>query len=109
MNCQEVEERDILEEYLLDRLTEPERDEFEKHYFECGSCFSQLQTRLALQTELRRQPAMPARTRGASLRRVWAWTPAFAAVVLLIRCGNLVVFGAESPAFAAGLLVSAQG
>ncbi|HYM75252.1 MAG TPA: tetratricopeptide repeat protein [Candidatus Dormibacteraeota bacterium] len=85
MNCQEVEERDILEEYLLDRLAEPEREEFEKHYFECGTCFSQLQTRLALQTELRRQPATPARARGAGLLRIWA--PAFAAIVILLSAG----------------------
>jgi len=87
MNCKEVEERDILEAYLLDRLTEPEREEFEKHYFECGTCFSQLQTRLALQTELRRQPAMPARARGAGLLRTWVWVPAFAAIVILFSAG----------------------
>jgi TolA-binding protein len=87
MNCKEVEERNLLEGYLLDRLTEPEREEFEMHYFECGSCFAQLQTGLALQTELRRQPLMPARTRSASLRRMWAWTPAFVAVVLLLGMG----------------------
>ena len=52
MNCKEVEERDILQEYLLDRLTESERGEFEKHYFECGACFSQLQTELTAQAEL---------------------------------------------------------
>ena len=87
MNCKEVEDRDILEEYLLDRLTEPEREEFEKHYFECGTCFSQLQTRLALQTELRRQPAMPARARGAGLLRTWIWARAFAAIVILFSAG----------------------
>jgi tetratricopeptide (TPR) repeat protein len=87
MNCQEVEERDILGEYLLDRLSEPEREEFEKHYFECGSCFSQLQTGLALQTELRRQPAMPVRARVASLRRAWLWAPAFAAIVIVLSAG----------------------
>jgi tetratricopeptide (TPR) repeat protein len=87
MNCQEVEERDILEGYLLDRLTEPEREEFEKHYFECGSCFSQLQTGLAAQAELQRQPLMPARARGASFRLVWTWTSAFATVSLLLAVG----------------------
>jgi tetratricopeptide (TPR) repeat protein len=87
MNCQEVEERNILEGYLLDRLTEPEREEFEKHYFECGTCFSQLQTRLALQAELRLRPAMPARARGASLRGIWVSAPAFAAVVILFSAG----------------------
>lgn len=87
MNCKEVEERDILEGYLLDRLTEPEREEFEKHYVECGSCFSQLQTGLALQIELRRQPAMPAQARGASLRRAWLWVPAFAMIVISCSAG----------------------
>jgi tetratricopeptide (TPR) repeat protein len=87
MNCQEVEERDILEGYLLDRLSGPEREEFEKHYFECGSCFSQLRTGLALQTELRREPAMPVRARCASLRRAWLWAPAFAMIVILCSAG----------------------
>jgi hypothetical protein len=87
MNCKEVEEREILERYLLDRLTEPEREEFEKHYFECGTCFFQLQTGLALQTELRRQPAMPARARRASWRRGWVWAPAFATIVILFSAG----------------------
>lgn len=87
MNCEEVEEREILEEYLLDRLTEPDREEFEKHYFECASCFSQLQTRLAVQAELQRQPAIPARARGAGFRLAWAWTPAFVTVALLLAVG----------------------
>jgi TolA-binding protein len=87
MNCRDVEERDILEEYLLGRLTDPERDEFEKHYFECASCFSQLQTGLAMQAELRRQPLMPIQAGGIFLRRVWAWTPAFVALALLLSAG----------------------
>lgn len=87
MNCKEAEERNILEDYLLDRLTEVEREEFEKHYFECRTCFSELQTRLALQTELWRQPAVPARARGASLLRTWIWAPAFAAIVTLSSAG----------------------
>jgi TolA-binding protein len=84
MNCNEVEERDILEAYLLDRLTEPEREDFEKHYFGCTSCFSQLQIRLAMQAELQRRPVMPGRARGASFRLLWTWTPAFVTVALLV-------------------------
>ena len=87
MNCKEVQELDIAERYLLDRLTEPEREEFEKHYFECGSCFSQLQTGLTVQAELRRQPPMPEEVRGASLRRTWVWAPAFATMVVLLSAG----------------------
>jgi len=87
MNCREVEERDITELYLVDRLTEPERDEFERHYFECESCFAQLQTGLLLQAELQRQPLQHASTGRALLHRAWVWTPAVAAVVLLFAVG----------------------
>jgi tetratricopeptide (TPR) repeat protein len=87
MNCKEVEERNILEGYLLDRLSEPEREEFEMHYFECGSCFAQLQTGLAVQAELRHQPLVPARARSASWRRTWVWAPAFASIVILLSAG----------------------
>ena len=88
MNCREVEERDTLEAYLLDRLTEPEREEFEKHYFECASCFSQLQTGLTMQAQLRRQPLARSQAGGAFLRRGWAWTPALVTAVLLITAGT---------------------
>jgi TolA-binding protein len=83
MDCREVEEQDITERYLLGQLADPEREEFEKHYFECRSCFSQVQTGLTLQAELRHQPLMPAQARGRSLRRIWAWSPAFVVFVLL--------------------------
>jgi TolA-binding protein len=87
MNCQEVEDRDVAERYLLDELTEPERDEFEKHYFECESCFSQLQAGLMVQAELRRRPLARSQTGGALLRRMWAWTPALVAAALLFAVG----------------------
>jgi tetratricopeptide (TPR) repeat protein len=87
MNCGEVEERDILERYLLDRLSESEREEFEQHYFECASCFSYLQAGLTVQAELRHQPLMPTPVGSSPLRRVWAWTPAFATLALLLVLG----------------------
>jgi tetratricopeptide (TPR) repeat protein len=86
MDCRETEERDIVERYLLDRLSESERDEFEQHYFECASCFSRLQIGLTVQAELRHQ-LMPAPAGGGFLRRVWAWTPAFATLALLLVVG----------------------
>ncbi len=87
MNCQEVEERDILEGYLLNRLSEAERDEFELHYFECKSCFSQLEAGRMVQEELRRQPLTRTQTGGPLPRRMWAWTPAFVTVALLFTVG----------------------
>jgi len=87
MNCKDIEQHNIVEEYLRDRLTESERDEFEKHYFECESCFSQLQTGLTIEEELSRE-ALPQRTqRGAFLHHVWNWTPAVVAVILLFGAG----------------------
>jgi TolA-binding protein len=87
MNCQEVEAREIPELYLLDRLTESERDEFEKHYFECESCLSQIQTGLMVQAELRRQSLARSQAGGALQRRMWVWTPAFVTAVLLLAVG----------------------
>jgi len=87
MNCREAEERDVRERYLLGQLDESEREEFEKHFFECDSCFSQLQISLAIQERLRSQPQPRALARGAFLRRTWPWTPAVAALVLLLAAG----------------------
>jgi TolA-binding protein len=87
MNCREAEERDIPERYLLDQLTELERDEFEKHYFECESCFSRIQTGLTVQEELRRQQLVRTHAGAVHMRRAWAWIPAFAAFALLVAVG----------------------
>lgn len=88
MNCKEVEERDILEGYLLDRLSEAERVEFELHYFECESCSSQLQSGLMVQAELQRQPLARSQTGDPLPRRMWAWAPAFVTVALLFAVGT---------------------
>jgi tetratricopeptide (TPR) repeat protein len=87
MNCKEVDEQDVLERYLLERLTEQERDEFEKHYFECGPCFVQLQTALTLQEELRSKPLVAIPAGRPLFRRAWAWAPALVVVVLLFAVG----------------------
>jgi TolA-binding protein len=84
MNCREIEEQDIRERYLLKQLPEPERDEFERHYFECDACFSQLQTELALQKELERQPLVLKQARCRPLRPMWLWAPPFAALAILL-------------------------
>jgi len=39
-----VEEHDLVESYLKDRLSESERDAFEAHYFACETCVEQLET-----------------------------------------------------------------
>lgn len=39
-----VEEHDLIESYLRDRLSESERDAFEAHYFACATCLERLET-----------------------------------------------------------------
>ena len=88
MDCKQIAEQDVLERYLLDQLTEQERDDFEHHYFECGACFSQLQTALAVQSQLNRYSPARAMVKGALMYRVWAWTPALVTVVVLLAVGT---------------------
>ena len=39
-----VEEHDLVESYLADRLSASERDAFEAHYFDCATCLERLET-----------------------------------------------------------------
>jgi len=87
MDCREANEKDIPERYLLNQLTDLERDEFEKHYFECASCFSRVQTGLSVQEELRRRQSVPGPVGSRHSWRAWGWAPAFAALVLLVAVG----------------------
>jgi tetratricopeptide (TPR) repeat protein len=93
MDCGRVMREEILEGYLVGRLSDEDRDAFEGHYFECARCFRDLQVLRAVQGEL--QGA------GSGLRRTprrpwlaWASAAALAAVVVL---SVLVVVWKGSP------------
>lgn len=43
MNHQFIEEQDVIERYLLKRLSQEEAEKFEEHYFQCDQCFDALQ------------------------------------------------------------------
>jgi len=90
MICDGIEERELIEQYLLGRLTEADRDAFEAHAFECDRCLGALDTMRALQDELRQQRAaiLPERAAGRSARRwIWPGTLAAAAAVLVVSVG----------------------
>jgi TonB family protein len=53
MDCGRVAREEILEAYLLGRLTEEDREAFERHYFECAHCFDDLRSVQAIQEQLR--------------------------------------------------------
>jgi len=85
MTCEEVIRSEIVEEYLLDQLSEEARDSFEQHYFECGRCFGLLQTYRDVQAELartREAGLLPAPRRNWVWR--WAWAPAMAVVLMVV-------------------------
>ncbi len=52
-----VEEHDLLEAYLAERLSEGERDAFEAHYFSCEICLERLETTDGFREGMRRVAA----------------------------------------------------
>ncbi len=109
MNHREALERSAVEKYLLNEMPEPERDEFEEHFFDCAECAADLKTTAAFldgaKKELRlRRAAEPDAAAGpaseAPPRRLpktpkkpwfdFLWRPAFAAPAFALLLGVLV-------------------
>ena len=72
MDCARVAQEDILEGYLLGKLSEEDRDAFEEHYFECARCFDELTTLRAMREELGGPHIEPEST----TRRLLVWRAA---------------------------------
>src|ERR1039458_3107865 len=53
MSCEQFDTNGTYERYLAGGLTEPEREAFELHYFECGRCFDALRVLRATRAALR--------------------------------------------------------
>ena len=87
MTCDDIERDEIAEGYLLGRLSDAEREEFEAHYFDCAPCLERLQAMEAAQAELARETAsannLPAERR--SWWRAAAAVAAAAVIVLSVR------------------------
>ena len=76
MSCERVRDESVAERYLTHQLTDDERDAFEAHFFECGTCFEELRTLQAVQAELRRSAGS-----GFSSGSVARWAAAAALAV----------------------------
>jgi tetratricopeptide (TPR) repeat protein len=97
IDCNRVAREEILESYVVGRLTEQEREAFEEHYFECARCFGELQAVQAVREELQRTgPGTEAQT--VPPFRRWAPVIAMAAVVILAVGGLLWTRSARPPA-----------
>ena len=97
MNCQRVEEEEIIERYLNDRLSEAEIEAFEQHYLGCQSCFQELQFRHAAAIELKRLPPVSPRPAIVPWSSRWTWGLAAAAVLLLTFVSVATLYRRSNP------------
>jgi TolA-binding protein len=86
MNCRLVDERNLLEQYVLGRLADHDRDALELHVFECDRCLYELETLHTLQRELSSQRAVIL-SESSAPRRHWYWQIAAAAAMLVLAAG----------------------
>lgn len=75
MDCAEIEARGVAEAYLLGQLTPDEREAYERHYFECARCYSELEALGAVRA------ALAGTAGGTSGRPGWAFLVVAAALV----------------------------
>ena len=91
MDCKRVEEQDMIERYLTERLSEPETEAFEQHYLECGKCFGELQMRHAAAIELTHRPIQLTPARSSWMPLSWQWAMASAVIALAVLAGILYI------------------
>jgi tetratricopeptide (TPR) repeat protein len=84
MDCDRVAREEILESYLVGRLTVEDRDAFEAHFFECARCFDELQTLQSIRRELGQGPVASRRSPARLLAGGWRAAVLAAAVVLAV-------------------------
>jgi tetratricopeptide (TPR) repeat protein len=82
MNCERVAREELLEGYLLGRLSDEDRNSFERHFFECERCLKDLQMLQAIQGELPRVDAVPAPAKALTSVR-WLSVAGLAATIIL--------------------------
>jgi hypothetical protein len=100
MDHQDAVRRGVIEKYLLDDISQPERDEIEMHVFDCQECAEEMRTTAAFlagaKMELRRSPvAQPLRAAAKKpwfdiLRRPAVAAPAFALLLLVVAYQAIV-------------------
>src|SRR5450631_588081 len=112
MDHEEAVRRAAVEKYLLNEMPQPERDEFEAHFFDCQECAADLRATAAflegVKKELRRSRAANPAPKSPkkswfefALRPAFAG-PAFALLLLVMVYQNVVVlprFAGETAQF----------
>jgi hypothetical protein len=107
MDCQTIHEKEVHEKYLLDRLAESEKLEFEQHLARCESCRKELANqrtlieglrslgRVEMKQEIRRQAA----AYGSESKVAWAqWMKAAAVLFVVVGTSSIyLVFRDQEP------------
>ncbi len=101
MDHQEAVRRGAIEKYLLDEIPQPERDEFERHFFDCQECAEEVRTTAAFlagaKLELRRTHLAPPPRAAADkpwfhmFRRPAVAASAFGLLLLILAYQNIVI------------------
>jgi hypothetical protein len=101
MDHQEALRRSAVEKYLLNEMPQPERDEFEEHFFGCQECAADLRTTAAFLDGVKKELQRSRQPKPAqkALRKPWfdfLWRPAFAApafvfLLLVVAYQNVVI------------------
>ena len=89
MDCDVVAREEVLENYLMGRLDEDNREAFEAHYLGCSRCFEQLRGLRDIRGELRRLGADSARETRPSYGR---WASAAGLAAALVMAAGLVLW-----------------
>jgi hypothetical protein len=101
MDHQDAVRRGVIEKYLLDEISQPERDEIEMHVFECQECAEEMRTTAAFlagaKLELRRSHlAQPVRAAAKKpwfeiFRRPAVAAPAFALLLMIVAYQTIII------------------
>lgn len=81
MTCEQIERDDIAEQYVLGRLSEDVRAEFEDHYFDCSQCRDRVEQLESVREVLADGPMT---TAARPRRRWWPAAGALAAAAVLV-------------------------
>jgi len=106
MTCEDVQARAVAEDYLQGRLTADDQEAYERHFFECDRCFSELEALRATAAALR-QPRTVASVRVMNAR----WLALAAVLVLVVASAVFLVRGPsdrERPSSATARTPAAQ-
>ena len=95
MRCDHAEREELVEKYLTSRLSAPEQEAFEEHYFSCSRCFDSVEIYRALQAELKEAASA---IRAEPLPRVIPWRWAWAAGVATVAAVVTLVVWLRPPA-----------